>query len=176
PISVNTVASLTINKTIPNILQGAETATFLFHVKSTNDVNALDVASQSISFTAGQTHKTADVSNLAPGVYYVFEDAAPGWQPNPNGVQVDVSGDACSGTASFTNTAELAAARVKKVTKPAGFEGNWTFKLYQGANLLETVTSSDGNFTSFTSTLSEGSYSIVETPQKGWSSDGGSVG
>lgn len=174
PISVNTIASLTIDKTIPNILTGSETATFLFHVKSTNDVNAPDVAGTSITFTAGQMHKTASVSNLAPGVYYVFEDAATGWQPNPNGAQVDVSGDACSGTASFTNTAELAAARVKKVTNPAGFEGNWVFKLYKGANLLETVTSSDGNFTNFTSTLGEGSYSIVETSQGGWSSDGGS--
>ena len=176
PISVNTIASLTIDKTIPNILQGADTATFLFHVKSTDDVNAADVASTSITFTAGQTHKTADVSNLTPGVYYVFEDAAPDWSPNPNSVQVDVSGDACSGTASFTNTAELAAARVKKVTNPAGFEGNWEFKLYKGANLLETVTSSDGNFTNFTSTLGEGSYSIVETSQNGWTSDGGSAG
>jgi hypothetical protein len=176
PITVNTIASLTIDKTIPNILQTGETATFLFHVKSTNDVNAPDVASTSITFTAGQTHKTEDVSNLAPGVYYVFEDAAPGWQPNPNGVQVDVSGNACSGTASFTNTAELAAARVKKVTNPAGFEGNWTFKLYKGANLLETATSSDGNFTNFTSTLGEGSYSIVETSQDGWQSDGGDAG
>src|SRR5438477_4336858 len=176
PISVNTIASLTIDKTIPNILQGNDTATFLFHVKSTNDVNAADVASQSITFTAGQTHKTASVSNLAPGVYYVFEDAATGWQPNPDGVQVDVSGSACSGTASFTNTAELAAARVKKVTNPAGFEGNWTFKLYKGANLLKTVTSSDGNFTNFTSTLGEGTYSIVETSQDGWTSDGGSAG
>jgi hypothetical protein len=175
PISVNTIASLTIDKTIPNILQGSDTATFLFHVKSTDDVNAPDVASTSITFTAGQTHETADVSNLAPGTYYVFEDAAPGWNPNPNSVQVDVSGDACSGTASFTNTAELAAARVKKVTDPAGFEGNWTFKLYKGANLLETVTSSDANFTNFTSTLGEGSYSIVETPQNGWTSDGGSA-
>ena len=176
PISVNTVASLTIDKTIPNILQGNETATFLFHVKSTNDVNAPDVASQSITFTAGETHKTANVSNLAPGVYYVFEDAATGWNPNPNGVQVDVSGNACSGTASFTNTAELAAARVKKVTDPAGFEGNWEFKLYKGANLLETVTTSNANFTNFASTLGEGSYSIVETSQDGWSSDGGSAG
>src|SRR5438067_929100 len=176
PISVNTIASLTIDKTIPNILQGADTATFLFHVKSTDDVNAADVASTSITFTAGQTHKTASVSNLTPGVYYVFEDTAPGWNPNSNSVHVDVSGAACGGTASFTNTAELAAARVKKVTNPAGFEGNWEFKLYKGANLLETVTSSDGNFTNFTSTLGEGSYSIVETSQNGWTSDGGSAG
>jgi hypothetical protein len=175
PITVNTIASLTIDKTIPNVLQGNDTATFLFHVKSTNDVNAPDVASTSITFTAGQTHKTEDVSNLAPGVYYVFEDAAPGWQPNPNGVQVDVSGAACSGTASFSNTPVLAKARVKKVTDPAGFEGNWEFKLYKGASLVETVTSTDGNFTNFASTLGEGSYSIVETPQDGWSSDGGSA-
>ena len=176
PISVNTVASLKIDKTIPNILQGNETATFLFHVKSTNDVNAQDVASTSISFAAGETHKTATVSNLAPGVYYVFEDAASGWQPNPDGVQVDVSGAACSGTASFTNTAELAGARVKKVTNPAGFEGNWTFDLYKNGSLFDTVTTSDGNFTNFPSTLGEGSYSVVEHTQSGWTSDGGDAG
>jgi hypothetical protein len=176
PISVDTIASLTIDKTIPNILQGSETATFLFHVKSTDDVKAADVASTSITFTAGQTHKTADVSNLAPGVYYVFEDAATGWNPNPNSAQVDVSGDACGGTASFTNTAELASARVKKVTYPAGFEGNWEFKLYKGASLLETVMTSDASYTNFSSTLGEGSYSILETSQDGWSSDGGSAG
>src|SRR5205085_8465919 len=90
PISVNTIASLTIDKTIVNILQGNETATFLFHVKATNDVNAPDVASQSITFAAGETHKTADVSNLAPGVYFGLEDAAPVWSPTAYGGQVEV--------------------------------------------------------------------------------------
>src|SRR5205085_9706384 len=115
-ISVNPSASLSSDKTSPNILSGSDTATFLFHVKSTDDVNAADVASQSITFNAGETHKTATVSNLAPGVYYVFEDTAPGWSPNPDGVQVDVSGSACSGTASVPNPAELPAWRGKKAT------------------------------------------------------------
>jgi Prealbumin-like fold domain len=173
-ISADAKASLTIDKTISNVLQGSETATFTFHVKATNDVNAADVASTSISFSAGETNKNAVVSNLTPGVYYVFEDTATGWQPNPDGVKVDLSGSNCSGTASFTNAFNPAAAKAVKVTNPVGSESGWEMILSgPGAPAGGEKVSTDGSGNAaFTTALQEGSYTITETVKAGWDQTG----
>jgi hypothetical protein len=172
-ITVNTIASLTIAKTIPNVLQGAETQTFTFKVKNSSNVV---VATPSISFAAGETSKNTTVGNLAPGVYTVSEDAATGWQGQPN-VVVDLSGANCTGRASFENHFIPAAARVQKVSSPAGFEAGWTFKLNGPGTPVggEVVTTTGSGFVDFLTPLGEGSYTITETTQPGWTSDGGSA-
>jgi hypothetical protein len=100
-IAVDTKATLTIGKTIPNILQGSESATFNFTVK---DASGQEVATTALYFTASETSKSAVVGNLTPDVYTVYEATTPGFdQQNP--VTVDLRGAVCSGAASFMNTA-----------------------------------------------------------------------
>ena len=170
-ISVDTKAELTIDKSIPNILTGNETQTFSFVVKNSNGQT---VATPSITFNAGDTNKSATVSDLPPDTYTVSEDPEAGWQAQPD-IDVDLTGTKCSGTASFENTPSPASARVKKVTVPAGFEADWSFDLYKGNTFLETATTTGTGFVNFTSQLGEGTYSILETEQGGWNSDGGSA-
>ena len=170
-ISVDTKAELTIDKSIPNILTGNETQTFSFVVKNSNGDT---VATPTITFNAGDTDKSATVSDLPPDTYTVSEDPEAGWQAQPD-IDVDLTGTKCSGTASFENTPSPASARVKKVTVPAGFEADWSFDLYKGNTFLETATTTGTGFVNFTSQLDEGTYSIVETEQGGWSSNGGSA-
>lgn len=173
-IDVNTTATLTIEKTIPNILENGESATFTFHVKATNDPASPDVQYTSITFGAGQTDLTATITGLAPAVYYVFEDPTLGFTPAQNPITIDLSGTTCAGTAKFVNSAIPAHASVAKVSNPAGFEANWTFHLLDGqGNTLETVTTTGSGAVTFTTPLGEGSYSIIEDAQPGWLSDGG---
>ncbi|HEV8633696.1 MAG TPA: DUF4082 domain-containing protein [Chloroflexota bacterium] len=69
---------------------------------------------------------------------------------------------------------QTAKASVKTATAPAGFEANWTFALKDAnGNTLETVTTTGAGAVGFTTALGEGSYSVVETSQDGWRSDGG---
>ncbi len=174
-ISVDTKATLTIDKSIPDVLQGAETASFTFQVKDASDTL---VATRTISFSAGETSDSAVVTGLTPGAYTVSEDPATGWDPLANEV-VDLSGDACSGTATFRNDNPPASASVRKVTDPAGFSGDWTFTLTgttpSGPIAPESVTTTDAGAVNFTTSLGEGSYVISEDPQSGWSSDGGNA-
>jgi hypothetical protein len=172
-ISVDTRATLTIEKSIPDILQGSETQTFTFKVKNSNgDV----VDTPSITFTAGETSDDVDISDLAPDTYTVSEDAATGWKAQ-NPQNVDLTGTKCSGKAEFTNEISKATAKVKKVTIPAGFAKDWTFDLFEvgDAQSLETVTTTGADFVNFTTPLDEATYQIIETNQDGWSSDGGSA-
>ncbi len=167
-ISVDTRAALTIDKTIPDVLQ-AGYQTFTFDV--TNSSNAV-VASVPLTFNAGDTEKTQTVGNLTPGIYTVAEEPAAGWNPQ-NPVTVDLSGATCTGTATFHNTVPPAHARVAKVTVPAGFESGWTFTL-TGPGTDESATTTGTGYVAFNSDLGEGTYTITESPQNGWSSDGGS--
>jgi len=64
-ISVNTLAAMTIAKSIPDVLQGGETATFTFRVKDSLNQT---VATVPLTFAAGETSKAADATlanNLA---------------------------------------------------------------------------------------------------------------
>ena len=74
----------------------------------------------------------------------------------------------------YYNTAVPARAQVRKVSVPAGFEAGWEFRLLRDGELVETVTTSGTDHVEFTSGLTAGSYTIVETAQDGWDSDGGS--
>jgi hypothetical protein len=168
-VDVNTLTALTIDKTIPNILQGDESQTFTFHV--TNGSNVV-VASPSITFAANQTELTTSVGNLAPGNYTVTEDTASGWLPQ-NPVSVDLSGIStatCGASASFVNEYAPATAHAVKVTDPSGNEGGWVFTL-SGPDTPaggEQATTNASGKAGFTTALQEGSYRIAETAQFGW--------
>jgi hypothetical protein len=88
----------------------------------------------------------------------------------------------------ITNTKLIpASATVRKVTDPTEFEGGWEFKLYRDNeplggtqpgvedDLLETVSTTNASAVAFTTELEDGNYYILETPQTGWESDGGSA-
>jgi hypothetical protein len=167
-VSSSAKATLTIAKTIPNVLQGSETATFTFAVKNSAGTT---VATPTISFAAGETSKSVDVGNLPPGVYTVSEDPATGWAPQQDAT-VDLSGNTCSGRAEFTNALAPAAAQAIKITVPAGSESGWKMTL-TGPGGPETVTTDAGGNAPFVLALQEGNYTITEEEQTGWTSDGG---
>jgi hypothetical protein len=172
-ISANALVSLKINKTIPNILQGGESETFDFNVYNASNIL---VASPSISFAAGETSKSITVSGLAPGKYTVKEVPKAGWATQPDATTT-ITLPTCSGEVSFTNLNNPAAARVKKVTVPAGNEAGWTFTL-DGPGTGpggESKTTSGAGFVTFDTVLEEGNYTITETLKDGWDQTGASA-
>lgn len=171
-VSVDTLAELTIEKTIDDVLQGAEEATFSFDVVDASDAV---VATESITFAAGETSKSVTVDNLEPGTYSVEETPAAGFTGD-GPKNIDLTGFICSGTVSFDNDAVPASAKVKKISSPGGFEAGWTFDLKSGDTVLESATTTGAGYVAFTTDLDEGDYTIVEQGQDGWTSDGGSAG
>lgn len=163
-LTVDTLATLTIRKAIPDVLTGQETATFTFDVKdSEGQLVADDVP---ITFSAGQTSRSVEVPNLVPGVYSVTENPSAGWDTPGEPVVVDLSGTICADTAPFINTHAPATATAVKVTDPAGQSGGWDMTL-TGGESPQTVTT-DGTGTAAFGTLSEGTYSITETMKNNW--------
>ncbi len=172
-ISADASVSLTVNKQIPNVLQNAETVTFGFKVWTAGS-NPVVVRTTSISFVAGETSKSATISGLDPGVYFVTEDPAAGWntQPPSGNVNLSVGQDGrvtCSGSVIFTNDFGRASAKVVKVTDPAGSEDGWTMCLAGPgiANQECVVTASSGQ-ASFQTVLREGTYTVTEQSKPGW--------
>jgi hypothetical protein len=129
------------------------------------------------------------------GDYYVLEEEQHGWTSDGGDagctftVNYPEDADALF-SCTFTNTKQTASATVEKVTDPAGNEAGWEFKLYldndpDGAGaedtLISTVVTTGSGATQFLDAsnnpieLDEGDYYIVETPQDGWESDGGST-
>jgi hypothetical protein len=164
-ISSSKLVKLTITKDIPNILQGTETASFTFDVYDSSNTK---VATKTISFAAGQTEKSVDVTDLAPDTYTVKEETASGWQAQTD-QNVDLT-SRCSDGATFTNHLNPANAKAVKVTDPTGYRQGWTMTLNgpgAGANGESRTTDANGN-ASFTTDLQEGSYTITETSQTGW--------
>jgi fimbrial isopeptide formation D2 family protein/uncharacterized repeat protein (TIGR01451 family) len=163
PISASASVSLTISKTIPNVLSAQETASFTFDISGPNAYSA----KRTLSFSAGETSKSVTITGLQPGTYTVSEEPADGWnsqQPQ----QVNLSLPVCAATASFTNTFSPAHARVQKVTVPAGSEAGWTFYLNGPGASNVAVTSGGSGYTTFPTDLQEGSFTITEQPQNGW--------
>jgi hypothetical protein len=173
-VSSSRNVSIVIDKTIPNVLTGAETASFTFDIK-TGGENGTVVDTKTITFTAGQTHKTATASGLAAGTAYtVVEQPATNWTAQPSQTVTINPGSVatCTSTVNFENSFGPASARVRKVTDPAGGEAGWSFKLHRvGADPLtdETVITTDANYIAFTTTLVDGaSYTITETGKTGY--------
>lgn len=180
-IQSSTAATLTISKTIPDILQSSDTASFTFHVFNSGGTEV--GTGTTISFAAGDpTTKTADVTGLPPDTYTVKEDTATGWHAQSDETK-DLTGATCSGTVSFTNSIVPATASAVKVTDPsvdstksdAPYAQGWTFTLTRpDLSTLTGTTDSNGNVVwsggSSTSTdlNQEGSYTIAETLKTGW--------
>lgn len=168
-INVDTTATLTIAKTIPDILTGDETATFTFDVSDGEGVVRDDVP---VTFTAGQTTQSVDVAGLVPGGYTVTENPATGWDAPGAPQDVDLSGTTCAGEVAFTNTVTAATASAVKVTAPAGSEGGWVMNLTRsGVAEATQVTTNDAGVADF-GPLVEGSYTITETMKDGWAAAG----
>jgi hypothetical protein len=166
------LVKLTINKSIPNVLSGSETETFNFSVKdSSNTV----VATPSISFSAGETSKSVDVTGLAPDTYTVSETGSASGKWALQGDQSkSISLPSCSGSVSFSNNFNLASAQARKITDPTGFESGWDLYL-NGPGIAapgEKVTTTGTSYVGFSTVLQEGTYTITETPKSGWTQTG----
>jgi hypothetical protein len=162
-LSASASVALTIDKTIPDILTGSETATFTFDVTGPGGYSS----HPTISFAAGQTSKSTTLTGLAPGTYNVGEQDQTGWT-HQSGQSADLSLPTCSGSVSFVNDVDPATARVRKDTVPDGAEAGWSFTLHGPNSLSETVTTTSDGYVAFASALGEGSYTITETAQSGW--------
>lgn len=167
-ITSSATTTLTINKTIPNILQGAETATFVIDVYNAARTVVIDTVT--FTFTAGQTAKSTTV-DLAPGTYDVVERDTPGWQPQTPADNVDLNLPICARSVTFNNQNEAASARVVKVTDPVGSQAGWQMCLLGPGTPASPgecrTTDADGNAT-FLTVLEEGSYTITETVKPGF--------
>lgn len=184
PVAINLKAdatvTLTITKTIPDILQGEEEVTFTFTVSKegySEDVN--------VTFAAGDnTTKDIVVSGLAPGIYSVVEHSTPGFEPEGGATKenIDLTLPTCSTSIVFNN--DLAVdqhVRVAKVTNPVtvdgqNTDGDWNMTLYKVvggneifvSNLLTTAGTGSDEFTIPGDYLDEGNYTIKETMKTGW--------
>lgn len=171
-LSSSASVSLTINKSIPDVLTGAETASFSFGVTGPNGF----ATTTPIDFGAGETSDSATLTGLAPGTYTVSEtDVAPWDHQGDQQAVIDLP--SCSGSVSFENDFPRASARARKVTLPAGAEAGWTFTL-EGPGAPpggESVITTGAGFVDFATVLQEGSYTITETAQAGYDPTGASA-
>ena len=185
PTVINVVAdatvTLTITKTVPDILQGAETVDFNFTV-------ATQGYSQDffMTFNAGETQKDLVVSGLEPGVYTVTENPTAGFAPIGDVTkQVDMTLPTCAAPVVFNN--ELAGQPkvvVRKVTLPETIggtrqDGDWNMTLYKQNDASWDVvmslltTAGDGTDEMVAEgQLAEGTYKIEETMKNGWYESG----
>ncbi|HZS13707.1 MAG TPA: hypothetical protein VFC09_03820 [Candidatus Dormibacteraeota bacterium] len=165
-----TAGTITLEASIPGVLQGAETVSFPISLTPKGGGAATP---SSLAFTAGQTSRSTDVSGLAFDTYTVHETAPAGWVAQPD-QDVTVSGTQCSGTASFSNALTPATATFQVATTPAGNESGWTFTLVGpgtpsgGEKLLTTGTAP----VTFTTPLQEGMYTVAQTTLNGWDQTG----
>lgn len=179
-LSADATVTLTITKTIPDILQGAEEVLFTFTVAKegySEDVN--------VTFTSdGVTSKDIVVSGLAPGIYSVVEHSTPGFAPDGGSTKenIDLTLPTCSTSVVFDNDLTVDQhVRVAKVTNPVTIDGqnadgDWNMTLYKvvdGQNvfvssLLTTAGAGSDEFTIPGDYLSEGNYTIMETMKAGW--------
>ena len=169
-ITADARATLSLEKSIPSgiITRGTEIQDFTFDVVLGDDT----AASPTLTFDAGEISKSTPEIDLAPGVYTVSERSADGWLPQQPQT-VDLTGAICTESVSFDNAPEPADVEAVKVTVPAGFESGWDMALYRGDDttpLAEGVTD-DSGMIDFGSLDTEGTYTIRETAQPGWSGE-----
>jgi uncharacterized repeat protein (TIGR01451 family) len=101
-LSASALVNLTINKSIPNVLTGEETASFDFDVL---DAQGVVVDTATIAFSADQTTGSAVVAGLAPGTYTVHEvaDSSGQWATQADQT-VTIALPDCAGSVAFNNT------------------------------------------------------------------------
>ena len=169
-VRANALARLSLEKSIPSgiITRGSESQDFAFDVVLGDDT----AASPTLNFDAGEVFKSTQLTDLAPGIYTVSERSADGWKPQESQT-VDLSGAICTGSVAFENAPEPADVEAVKVTVPAGFESGWDMALYLGDDTtpLAQGTTDDSGMIDFGSLDTEGTYTIRETEQPGWSGE-----
>lgn len=175
-VSSSLSTHITVTKTIPDVLTGMETAAFTFDLK-TGGASGTIVDTKVITFSAGQTSKTATFDGLLAGTTYTLverPDAGGKWaaQPSQDITVNPVPGNlaSCGASATIHNGFDPASARVQKVTLPAGSEAGWSFTLNGPGTPAggETVTTSGAGYVFFATALAEGSYTITETGKPAW--------
>jgi len=168
PVTTGARFDLHVDKTIPNVLQGEESASFDFTVTDAHGSST----PASIAFAAGQTSNSATLSGLAAGTYTVHEVAQSGWatQPDQKVTLGLPSLPNCSATVSFANQVVAATATVQKATVPAGSEAGWSFTLTGPGTKPggDKVTTTGVAPIAFSTALQEGDYTITETGRNGW--------
>lgn len=173
-IHVNALVELTINKSIPNVLQAGESETFEFSISGPNGFNE----TASIEFGPGETNDSVTLTGLVPGNYSVTEtgSASGEWDIQP-AQNTTINLPNCAGAVNFHNTFEPASAEVAKITIPAGEEAGWEFTLNGPGTPAggETVVTTGVGFVDFNTELQEGSYTITETPRDGYDQTGASA-
>ena len=85
PITSSASVSLTISKTIPNILGTGQTASFTFDISGTDGYTS----QKTLTFSAGETNKSSTITGLAPGTYTVHEEPSTGWN-NQDDQEIDL--------------------------------------------------------------------------------------
>jgi uncharacterized repeat protein (TIGR01451 family) len=179
-VTVEGDRQIVVSKTIPFAVD--EAVTFEFTVTGPGGPYPV-----SVTIPAGQTTASFTLTGLAAGDYIVTElDTTPYGEAPPVNVDLD---PACSATAPFANTFDLASAKVQKVTVPEGFEDKWEFTLYKddGDGIQDPapgggdqvyagpLTTDATGLIDFGTIADEGDYYILETEQGGWDSDGGTL-
>lgn len=170
-VTADALAQLSLDKSIPAgiITRGSEWADFTFDVVTGDDT----AASPALRFDAGEVFKSTQIADLARGVYEVSERTTAGWLPQ-EAQTVDLTGATCAGSVSFTNEVAPANADALKVTVPGGFETGWAMALYRGDDTtpIASGTTDDSGVVDFGEITEEGTYTVLETEQAGWSGSG----
>jgi hypothetical protein len=185
----NQPASLTVLKSIPNVLQGLETVTFTFQAI----LNGVVKGSCTITFTAGETNDQCTITGLDPNTTYTIHEVAQDpWVVQPDQTVTTGGPGSNTATVTFENTFGPATAQACKVTDVDNTghnasSDNFTFELKANGLSIDTDpvasgvqadtvtvagggTVADPKCKSFATSLEEGvSYTIVEqTPATGW--------
>lgn len=176
-ITAAATVALTINKTMLPDVTG--TQTFTFQVSGPGGYSS----TQSISITPPATANSALITGLAPGSYTVHENPLAPWTPQAdktaNIVLQPGNMASCSGSVRFDNTFGPASATVQKVTVPGGNESGWVFVL-TGPGTPASSTCNSVTYTGecavtagttaipFSTTLSQGTYTVTEVAKPGW--------
>jgi len=137
-VSTDARVTLTINKTVDRPLVSG-TQTFTFHVKNAGDT---EVAVASVTLGVGDTAKSVDVPDLAPGSYTISEDTAVGWTTDSN-QQASIALPSCSGGVTFNNKRHALPLVVTK-TANATFDRAYTWKVTKSVD-HETVNTASGS-------------------------------
>ncbi len=166
-IDADALGTLTIKKSIPDVLQGAETQVFNFSI--TNQATG-DVVQAALAFGAGDTRLTTELTDLPLGTYTVRELTAAGFIAKSSKTAVFADGR-CGSTVGFQNELKPASARVVKITVPSGLEEDWTVRLTGPGTPSggEVTTTNRAGIAKFQTKLGEGNYAITEKLTAGWS-------
>jgi hypothetical protein len=168
-LSAVTLATLTINKSIAAPADGDLTFTFEVRDDQDNLVGTVDV-----DIADGETDGSGTLGGLEDGDYTIDEAAQNGYAAQ-TGIKFTVEAGQCDVSVDVTNGFDPASAQAIKVTVPDGSQANWEMILDGPGTPSggEKVLTDSGGFAGFVTQLEEGAYTITETNQDGWTSDGG---